>query len=105
MKTPTSAKIGYLTFSITEWTNAESDAQGLNGRCDSNNGHIHVRGGLCPQKKAATLLHEILHAIYYTQSISNDDDEERTVTAMANGLAQMWRDNPELTRWIGAQLK
>lgn len=49
-----------------------------------------------------TLLHEVMHAIYWAYGIKQGDDEERTVTAMTVGLMQVWRDNPKLIDWINS---
>ena len=47
-----------------------------------------------------TLIHEITHAIYHAYVIKDGDDEERTVTTMARGWAQVYYDNPDLLRWM-----
>ena len=47
-----------------------------------------------------TLLHEILHGVYWQYNIKPEDDEERTVTTMATGLTQIFKDNPEFIDWI-----
>lgn len=57
-----------------------------------------------PVEAANTLLHEILHACWYTAQIQDEDKEERTITAFANQLTQVWRDNPAVIAWIGGAL-
>jgi len=52
-----------------------------------------------------TLLHEINHAIYFTYGIKSEDDEERTVSTLSTGWAQVYRDNPWLLDWIKKALK
>ena len=47
-----------------------------------------------------TLLHELLHAIYYFCDIKDDDEEERTVTMMAGALQALFLQNPELITCI-----
>ena len=47
-----------------------------------------------------TLLHEICHAICFAYHIRESDDEERTVSLMGTGWAQVYRDNPSLLAWI-----
>jgi len=51
-------------------------------------------------RAAETLLHEIMHGVYWAYGIDDKDDEERVVSTMAAGLQQVWRDNPELMAWI-----
>jgi hypothetical protein len=50
-------------------------------------------------------LHEILHAIWADRRLPDRPTEERTVTALAQGLASVFRDNPGLLRYIDALMK
>lgn len=52
-----------------------------------------------------TVLHEITHAIYDAYVIRAGDDEERTVTTLAKGWAQVYHDNPALLRWMSKVAK
>jgi hypothetical protein len=52
------------------------------------------------QRTAVTLLHEILHTIYYVWDLSSNSREEDTVYRIGQGLAAVWRDNPEVMAWI-----
>ena len=58
---------------------------------------------------ACTLIHEVLHAVWYVQGLSSRMDtgtvtEEQVVDAVSNGLTQVMRDNPELFERISAVL-
>lgn len=45
--------------------------------------------------------HELLHAIWWAQSLNEDgENEERVVTQLATGITQVYRDNPWLLDWI-----
>lgn len=58
-------------------------------------GRIQITKGLDPAEKANTILHEILHAVCYTQGTDlGVKEEERIVNALANGLCAFIRDNP-----------
>lgn len=62
---------------------------------------IHMRSGMLPLDTVDTLLHEISHAILSHQARPYGKEvEENYVNAIAAGLAQVLRDNPELRRWI-----
>jgi hypothetical protein len=52
-----------------------------------------------------TVIHEITHAIYDAYVIRPEDDEERTVTTLAKGWAQVYYDNPALLRWMSKVIK
>lgn len=50
---------------------------------------------------AMIFIHELLHAVWWAQGISDQDDkEERVVTLLGTGLTQVFRDNPWLMPWI-----
>jgi len=58
-----------------------------------------------PQQEAETLLHEILHVIWYVMGIQGKKEyEEKTVNQMSVGLASVIRDNPELMQWLRKKL-
>lgn len=46
------------------------------------------------------LMHEIIHAIYWAYSIDDKDKEERVVSLIGTGVAQVLRDNPNLVDLI-----
>lgn len=51
-----------------------------------------------------TLLHEILHAVYFVWNLEDKDDEERTVTGLSTGLSTVLHDNPELVELLSSSL-
>lgn len=58
-----------------------------------------------PTKEAETLIHEILHGIFYSSnvlySVENKGDlEEHLVDTLANALALVFKDNPELLDYL-----
>jgi hypothetical protein len=66
-----------------------------------------------PLSLLTTLLHEILHALFWVQCTFStqvkppakvDELEEHVSGPTANGLAQVLRDNPHLRRYLDAVL-
>lgn len=51
-----------------------------------------------------TLIHEALHAVWHNYGLQvafpDEDGHELIVTTMANGLTQVFRDNPDLLEWV-----
>ncbi|CTQ45686.1 hypothetical protein [Roseibium aggregatum] len=50
-----------------------------------------------------SVIHEVLHACFYTSNLSRLDPgehEEMTVTMLANSLTQVFRDNPDFLDWV-----
>lgn len=78
-------------------------------------GHFYKKKNyiaICADQNAAeavnTLLHEVLHAIYrhfdLDASVSEKEIQEHKVTSIANGLTQVFLDNPAFHKWIGDSL-
>lgn len=103
-KLPKQVRIGWLTYKIT-LMNEESQAlsQAFGFICHSKQ-QIRIAENQAPQQMANTLLHEILHGVHFIHGVSNADDEETFTTLGANGLCQVWQDNPEVFEWIDEAL-
>ena len=91
-------RIGYIDFAILPFPNGF--ASNLDGKTDFTRQIIYIDEILSPEAKACTLLHEVLHAVWALHALSDDDKEERIVTALGNGLAQVFRDNSKLLSFI-----
>ena len=48
-----------------------------------------------------TILHEVLHALYYVWNLNDEDDEERTVHTLASALQAIFVDNKQFYKAIG----
>ena len=71
------------------------------GLCDNSNLVIHVLDGQHPVEEADTLIHELLHAIWFIMSIDQGGvDEEAVVGRLASGLIGVFLDNPELLVYL-----
>lgn len=61
---------------------------------NNTKGHIRITKGMHGIEKANTILHEINHAIFYSQGLNIPyDQEEQVVLSMTNGLVQFIKDN------------
>lgn len=87
-------RVVYRDYTIRDWDLIDGEAARAFGRLSSNTATIYVDRSSEPEKVVNTTLHELLHAVWHEMCISDEDDEERTVTALANGLTQVMRDNP-----------
>jgi hypothetical protein len=73
------------------------------GQCDHKKMTIAVQDHQAAVEEADTLLHEILHAIWYQMSINcGPMDEEPIVRRMTSGFMQVFLDNPELLKYLSA---
>lgn len=96
-------RIGYKDFFV-RYVNKFKDKKQV-GECelpiDRIKGIIRIKRGMDSVERANTIIHEILHAIWYTQGIGLESKtEERVVCAITNGLIGFMRDNPEYTQEI-----
>lgn len=53
-----------------------------------------------PFRRADTIIHEVLHGLWQYHGLPQRPTEERAVTALAQGLATVFRDNPGLATYI-----
>lgn len=101
---PKTVKIGWRDFRIEVFPNAEARDRRLMGETAMQQGLIRIDLQFDDRQVAATLLHEILHAMFNCWQMAKEDDEERIVTTIESGLSTIWRDNPEVFAWIGQHL-
>lgn len=105
---PKKVRIGYLDYKIEEYQDDEFE-----GDYSPQSQRIRIRTlGRSSAFIANTLLHEVMHGVYYHSSLkspnSSDSDtetEENVVNGMSNMLSQVFRDNPDLIRYLLKTLK
>ncbi|VBI24581.1 hypothetical protein [Burkholderia pseudomallei] len=84
----------------------EDDREAFCGLLDPPTRTIYITPGMAPLDEADTLLHEVMHAIRFQLLREYGEEvEEDYVTSLATGLIHVFRDNPELLRWIAATIK
>lgn len=95
-KLPETINIGYQTIKLIEEDSHMMEALGLYKQQEHI---IAFRKNQNDREKSNTIIHEILHAIWFTQGLRNEDGaEERIVNTFANGICQVMRDNRRLMR-------
>ncbi|HEY1772410.1 MAG TPA: hypothetical protein VGH91_04380 [Gammaproteobacteria bacterium] len=70
------------------------------GSVNFNRGIIRIDDPQPPGVVVDTVLHELLHAIWADFKLPDRPTEERAVTALAQGLMAVFRDNPGLATYI-----
>ena len=96
MDLPEKVKVAGIDVKLIDWCPEEADEFGAYGIFSAGRSLIKVDTSKDEVKVIETLIHEVLHAICAGYHIREDDDEERTVSVMATGLTQVFRDSPEL---------
>jgi len=105
-------KIGYQDIVIDRETSTFQKQSDSYGEYDHRKNSITIQNGLGPLDEANTLLHEILHAVAYINSLTQSDQpldsenkEEIVINSMTNGLAQVFRDNKWLLQYFKDKFK
>ena len=98
MRMPRSIKVAHRRYEVIGLRSEAARAQGINGDCKTEPPTIRVDRGLKPPDRAETMIHEVLHACW--RHLPATTDEETAVTTLAENLAQVWADNPDLVAWI-----
>lgn len=66
------------------------------GQIGLGTGHLDLADDLNEEEGVYTVLHEVLHGIWYHRALPERPREERVVTELAWGLTAVFRDNPGL---------
>lgn len=111
---PERVKIGYRWYDIelvSEPNHFVKNTSGGNvyGYCDFNKKRIYINDDCDAMEEANTLLHEIVHAIhenfgYGMLDAANWTGENFTIAA-ANGLSQVFQDNPYFAMYLMVNLE
>lgn len=102
IKRPTKIKIGAFDFSI-EYLPLNEE---LFGDFSYINSRIRVENNLCGPILVDTILHEINHAICRVYHVKiKEAKEEKVVSVMASAWTQIFRDNPEFSKWMQKELE
>lgn len=88
-------KIGPLCYEVVEVAELASAGGELHGDINYRKCRIRIDADDAPQIKRVTLWHEILHGIL-TGAAQSEDHNEAHIDALAHGIIQVLRDNPQL---------
>lgn len=105
MNPPKRVRIGHATFDVKTDPSTQLDLadRNLAGESDGNRLTLKVNTAYPPGTVAETLLHEVLHMCLFvtgTDSLIEDDVEERVIRPMAMALFGVLRDNPKLVTYL-----
>lgn len=108
MKRPRRVKVGAFWYSIEYSKQVEDRCIGI---CYHHAKRIRVQSDLSRRMLAQTVLHEIMHAIYYEFGLTNSEQadadnaagmvhEEAAVNGLSIGMMQVLVDNPGFRRFL-----
>lgn len=110
LEMPETIRIGYSDFKIIHANDKDHFVKrdGLMGMCDNAEQVIYMLPDMPMQNEAATLLHEVIHALFFYFGDGQEGrpwTQEDYVGASANGLAQVFQNNPEFVAYLMHNLK
>lgn len=100
MKLPEKIKIGCYDIKVIPMHGMEGFAHGIYGHFSEAELSIRISVDLDQRQVMNTLLHEVLHACFWVGGLDDTDEEERTVTVLANIYSGVLVDNPEFNSFI-----
>jgi len=103
---PPSVKIGYRTLRLEKLSKVKSQCHA--GICKWHDGLLLLAAHKDTQELAATILHELFHAIFCgfsSRKELTEEQEEQAADILSNGLGAVIRDNPELIAWLVHELE
>ncbi|ENZ7246183.1 ImmA/IrrE family metallo-endopeptidase [Enterococcus hirae] len=90
MKLPTNIKIGGMNYRIEEKEAPDNNPQ-CYGVCVYHDAHIEIKTTLSKERKEQTLIHEMLHAIFFEAGF--EEHEEEVVNRVSIVLYQVLKEN------------
>lgn len=101
---PKKVRVAWADFAIEVARISEMEDDNL-GLCKPRYSTIYIDTDQSDDAALDTVVHEILHAVWYTQNLNDKAKEEDAVTSLAHGLILLFRDNPKLLDWFVREIK
>lgn len=96
---PDKVKIGWREYNIIQDEHRTSDDGGdLYGQIEYEKNQIYLYDKQGEENKIVTLLHEIIHGIFYMSGQTEWRTNEDLINCLSENLYQVIKDNPELLK-------
>ena len=106
-KMPKSVTLGHRDFGIKKVDALIDDNDNsLAGQYNGKEEMIYINNNLpSAQVDADTLLHELLHGVWYIQNLDDKKEEEELVTCIAFGLSSIFKHSPDILKYFSVAYK
>jgi len=97
MNIPEKVKIGWREYEIVQGEHRTgADGGDLYGEISYENNKIYIYDKLDADNKAVTLLHEIIHGIFYLAGRTDNRNDEGLIECLSENLYQVIKENPKI---------
>lgn len=97
---PTKVMVFGIPYTIAKPDRITVDGVNADGCVTYNVQEIEVVDGMPVEVERTVLLHEIMHAAFKGQGQHEYQHDEALLEAIAHGVVQIMRDNPELVKYL-----
>ncbi|NDC55599.1 MAG: hypothetical protein EBZ69_02125 [Alphaproteobacteria bacterium] len=98
---PSEVRVGPYLFRVEYREDVSDSEPDLFGITIPRDQRIIVSSRQTDQCERDTLLHEVLHAVFYASGLFREvDNEERVVAGVSTWLLMVLRDNPQLAKFL-----
>ncbi len=101
---PAVVRVGGMDIEIEDWNPKVANAENKWGSFNTVELRFRIDTSGSPFRVIQTFLHEMLHMVWWNMGLRDKDKEERIISALANGLLQVLRDNPDAIAFVAAKL-
>lgn len=97
---PKTVQIFGISYRIEKSDRITVDGQNADGSITYNVGLIEIVDGMPIEVERAVVLHEVMHAVFKGQGQGDYQHDESLLEAIAHGVVDVLRANPELTKYL-----
>lgn len=95
---PDKVKIGWRTYAIEQAEHRSAEGGDLYGAINYDDAKIYIYDKQSEENKIVTLLHEIIHGIFYLSGQKEWRENEQLVECLSENLYQVFKENPNLLK-------
>jgi hypothetical protein len=102
---PSPIKVDEFYYEVVSWEQKDAQDMDRYGEVSLPQKIIRIDESYGPKQSAESLIHELMHVLFYRRGIQRERNEERVVKQLSHGIAALFHDNPALGPWLFKRLK